>query len=837
MLLPRCPMRNLLSPFSLFVLFCWLPVFSVQAQQTVPYDHPLFTGPVYDAPLHAYDQEHLRLALRFDHDARRLFGDATLRLHARNNTTDSLLLHAAALTIDSVWVGVDEPSLPTMWRVGNADSLMIALPDSLGPQITVRIRYEATPQAGLYFVEDGPLQQIWTQGEPQDNRHWIPFIDEPGDKLTTELLVTVPPPMRVLSNGQLIDATGQPDGTVTYHWRQDRPHAPYLIMLAVGDYARVHASVELPDVFRPVPLDFWVYPGQENHLEATFGRTDDMMRFFSDRLGMPYPWDRYAQVLLRHFQFGGMENTGATTLTDRAYVHGRATLDYDPDGLIAHELAHQWFGDFVTTETWADIWLNEGFATYLSAVFREDYAGDDAFAHLMDELATSYMREAEQYRRPLVWHQWTDPIQMFDAHSYRKGAWVLHMIREQVGDETFFAVLNRFLLTNAFQSVNTDDFREALEARSDQRFRPFFDQWIYGAGHPEVEVRFAYLDSTETLALTLQQTQTGFRVPDAFSFDVEVEIHTLTEVERHTLRIEDREHVFHLDSEGPPRFVVVDPDQTLLATWMVDQPARAWVAQLRNAEQAVVRLQAARALQQFADDPALLIALRNAFADETDATVRTALLSTFASLPPTSSLERALLPMVNDESATVRRAVLRTLGVFEGSTDVAEAAFYAAQNDESYAVQAEAVRTLARIGAPDAREVARSALVTPSYREVIRVAAFDALAHLALPVTEAIRYGMDYSTPNQPEEVRAAALTYLAAAASGEAAVQTRLQESLADPSYRVRRAAIDALVRVGSPEAFAVLETRLATEPQARLQDIIRRALATIPAPSATDQ
>lgn len=834
-------MRNLPSRLFCLVILLLVGLRPAYAQQTAPYDHPLFTGPAHEASTLAFDQEHLRLALRFDFDARRLSGDATLHLRARNETTDSLLLlHAAGLQIDSVWVSAaDAPVMPATWRTGGADSLLIRLPppDSLRDAFEVRIRYEATPRAGLYFVEDGALRQIWTQGEPQDNRHWIPFIDVPGDKLTSELLVTVEPPFSVLSNGQLIDAAGHADGSVTYHWRQDQPHAPYLIMLAIGDYARVHTSVDLPDHPRPVPLDFWVYPGQQNNLERTFGRTDDMMRFFSERLAMVYPWDRYAQVLLRHFQFGGMENTGATTLTDRAFVRERSAIDYDPDGLIAHELAHQWFGNVVTTETWADIWLNEGFATYLSALFKEDYEGADAFAHTMTSLADGYFAEAERYRRPLVWNQWTAPIQMFDAHSYQKGAWVLHMIREQLGDETFYAVLHRYLRTNAFQPVTTDDFKFALEGRADRRFDAFFDQWIYGAGHPEVEVTPAYIDSTRMVELTVRQTQTGFRVPEAFAFDVDVEVHSLTDVARHTLRIQEREQVFHLEADGVPQFVAVDPDQAVLARWDVRQPARAWVAQLNNAEQPVSRLRAARALRGFSEDPALLIALRNAFTNETDATVRAAIVETLGELPPSSSLERALLALTNDESATVRRAVLRALSRFEGSAAVADAAFQAAQNDRSYYVQAEAVRTLARIGAPDARDVVRSALVTPSFREVIRTAAFNALVLLDVPTDEALRYGLDYSASSQPEEVRAAALGYLATFAEDETRAFDRLREALSDPSYRVRRAALDALAGLSSEAAQEALAARLAAEPDARLRLAIEQALQPIPAAETTDE
>jgi aminopeptidase N len=826
----RPPRRPFLS--ALLALGLVLTAAPASAQQAAPYDHPLFTGPEQPAPTPAFDQEHLRLALRFDRDARRVLGDATLRITPLDPSLDSLVLHASDLAIDSVLVGpVDSTRLATDWRTGDADSLVVALtalPDPEAP-FEVRIVYAAQPEKGLYFVEDGPLRQIWTQGEPEDHHHWIPLIDRPGDKLTSELLVTVTPPQRALSNGRLIDAFGHDDGTITYHWHQEQPHAPYLIMLAVGDYATVRDQVRLAPGRRPVALAAWVYPDRTDDVERTFGRTDEMMRFYSERLAFPYPWAKYDQVLLRHFQFGGMENTSATTLTDRAMIDDRAALDYDPDGLIAHELVHQWFGNLVTCRHWSEIWLNEGFATYGSALFQEAHDGPEAFDALLLNLADRYLNEAATYRRPLVWNRWTAPIQMFDAHSYQKGAWVLHMLRQRLGDDVFWDVLGRYLDAYAFQPVETSDFQQVVETVTERDWDAFFDQWVYGAGHPEVTLSYDYDAASGTLAVTARQTQTGFRVPDVFTVDLSLDVHTLTDRVRHTMRLTGREQRAEIAVPGAPRFVSVDPEQTVLMQATVEQPARAWVAQLRNAPQPVARVRAARALAAFEDDPALLIGLRSALQQEEAARVRRAIVASLDQLPPSSAIERTLLDAYeNEPSSEVRRTLLTALSAFSGSEAVSSLAFQAAQSDQSYYVQAEAVRTLARIGATTAEDVARSALVTPSFREVIRQAAFDALALLDLPDDEVLDLGSTYSAPSQPAVVRAAALGFLATRARDLPRARQQLIDALDAAPYRVRQAAIQALGTLDDEAARTALRDRRMQEPQPRLRQAIDEALAS---------
>jgi aminopeptidase N len=823
--------------FFLFGLLLALWLDPASGQDAPPYRHPLFTGPIREHPQQPFDHEHLRLILRFEPAAGRVLGDARLRVRPLAGELQPLVLFGAELAVDSVFVGSSDTTfLATTLLPASGDSLVVSLdplldldPAGLDPgrAFHVRITYSAQPKLGLYFIPEhaGAGPQIWSQGEPEDNRHWFPIFDYPGDKLTSEIIATVQQPLRVRSNGRLVDEVLHENGTATFHYVQDRPHAPYLISLVAGEYEVVPDRVS-PRGGGPIPLSYWVYPDRTAAVNRTFGRTPEMMRFFSDLLDVPYPWHDYAQVVVRNFHFGGMENTGATTLTDRVLVDDRAARDYDPDPLIAHELVHQWFGNLVTPRFWTDIWLNEGFAAYLAAVFQEHHSGPDAFALQMDAMKEAYLAEAKRYRRPLVWNRWEEPIQMFDAHSYRKGAWVVHMLRHEFGDQTFFEGLGRYLKRHMFESVETEDLRAALEQATGRNLASFFDQWVYSAGHPELGVTGDFDASDGRYQLTVRQFQDGFLIPGVFEFPLVVDVYTLTGPTRVEVNVRSPEEHVVLPMAMPPRFIVVDPEQRLLIETDVEQTATAWVAQLRYAESPVNRLQAARKLQEFGDDPALLIGLRSALEAEQIPAVRSAIVRAIGSLQPSPAALRALVTAYDDEASGVREAALNALSLYEGEAQVAALALRAAERDASYRVQAAAVRTLARTGAPIAADVARSALITPSYRDVIRAAAIAALPHLPISERDAMAIALAHAAPEHAYEVRAAAAGYLGQIAATQPRAMERLVALLNDPVFHVRRAAVNAISGIDSENARRALQGRLLEEPQPIIRAALREAV-----------
>ena len=346
--------------------------------------------------------------------------------------------------------------------------------------------------------------QVWSQCQDEDARYWFPCFDAPNEKATTEMTVTVPQPYFALSNGTLLSTTrDEAAGTITYHWLQDQPHSTYLMTLVVGEFS------ERTEMVDGLPVQWYVTPGREDDGQRAFGDTPEMVRFFGQRLGVPYPWNKYAQIAVSDFVFGGMENISATTLTDPALFDARARLD-SSDALIAHELAHQWFGDLLTCRDWSHGWLNEGFATFLDALFHEHNKGSDEFRYYLRQNAQATSRGWGRYRRPIVTNVYNEPIDLFDRHLYEKGALVLHMLRYVLGDAAFWDSLQQYVTANRHHVVETVDLERAIETATGRNLQAFFHQWVYKGGHPEYQVEFAWDDATRIATVTIrQQQQTG----------------------------------------------------------------------------------------------------------------------------------------------------------------------------------------------------------------------------------------------------------------------------------------------------------------------------------------
>ncbi len=807
-----------LSPFALCLCLLLLLAVSVRAQ-TPAYDHPLFTGPVQRLPAPGYDQEHLRLDLRIDPANREIQARAVLRVRLLDPPLATLELAAQGLEIDSVRLATPAGPMKVAYR--EAAARLIVPLDSLGEggqPFEVEISYRARPRHGLRFEETkAGDDQIWTDGLPDTYPHWLPLSPDPSDRLTAQLLVTVPPSMQAPATGRLVrvEETGE---TKTFQYAVEHPVAPAFLGLVAGAFEGLPERVEGLDR-AALPIAYAVPPGRAAEAVRTFEGLAEMVRYLSEKLDVAFPWPHYAHAVVEAYPFEGRAAAGLAILSNRSLLDERAALDEDPDSLLGVLLARQWFGTFVSPASPADRWLTDGLSAYLGALVALRHNSEGQRRLAMQEAADAYLAEAADYRRPLVWSQWRHPADLLDAHGAQKGAWVFHMLHEALGDEAFWTVLNLFLRSHQFSPVTTRDFKFALEAVTEQRFDAFFDQWIFAAGHPVWRVSYDYLEEEKALALTVRQVQDGYLVPTAFAADVPVEVHTLDGVKRFSVKISAREETFSLPLDDDPRFLVIDPDLNLLAEQAVQQPIAAWVAQLRDATEPVSRTQAARALTGFREDPALLIALRNALQSEPMPAVRATLIKTMRQLPRSDALERALLAAYEDESAEVRGAALEALSAFEGSSPVAALAFEAAQTEVSYAAQAAAVLTLARVGAPEALDVARSALITPSHREVVRRAAFAALPFLDVPSAEALTYGLDYSAESQPPEVREAAVRYLGTLATGQRRAHQRLEELMTDPSIPLSLAAAEALGGDSLKEWRSTLEGHLDGEPDPALR------------------
>ncbi|MGN6108650.1 MAG: M1 family metallopeptidase, partial [Kofleriaceae bacterium] len=547
------------------------------------------------APDRIVDLQHVALVLDVDPRQRTVEGTATLRGSVVAPGTRAIELDAVELHIERVALG--PRGAPVAFR-HDGKKLRIELPEPLdaGAELVLDIHYRGAPRRGLYFIspdEGYPSKpvQVWTQGQDEDSRYWFPCLDTPNQKATSEVTVTVPAHLFALSNGVLVsDRTDGPRRTL--HWRLDVPHSCYLVTLAIGDFAAIETR------WRDVPVVYYVERGREAAAERTLARTPEMLELFSRLFGVPYPYPRYSQVFVADFIFGGMENTSATTLTDGVLIDERAALDYDIDALVAHELAHQWFGDLVTCRDWGEGWLNEGFATYSEYIWREHHEGRDAADLELAEWADMYFGEdSGRYRRTIATKLYDEPIDIFDHHLYEKGGRVLHMLRALLGDAAFWHTLGYYLGKHRHGVVESRDLARAVEEATGKNVDWFFSQWVIdGAGHPELDIGMRWDPDEQLAVVTVEQRQKLdartplFRIPTKVRFrigerDVDLPI-----------EITEQRHAFHLRLDGEPSQMLFDPGRVLLGGLKIEKPEPVWIAELAGATLAIDRAAAAQVL-------------------------------------------------------------------------------------------------------------------------------------------------------------------------------------------------------------------------------------------------
>ena len=411
-----------------------------------------------------FDLLHTKLDVKFNWELQQVYGKATLTVKPYFYPIDTIILDAVNFDIHDIRL-LGETNIPGYQYDG--EKIKITLPRKYTRQekIQLYIDYTAKPEEsndqngeaissdkGLFFINpQGEVKnkprQIWTQGETENNKKWFPTFDKPNERCSQEIFITVEDQYITLSNGKLISSAKNADGTRTDYWRQDLPHAPYLFMLAVGEFHEEKAY------WNDIPLHYYVEKGFKKSASKIFNHTPEMMSFFSQKLQYPYPWDKYAQIVVRDFVSGAMENTSAVIFGEFVQKTDRELIDNDNDYIVAHELMHHWFGNLVTTEEWSNLTLNEGFANYAEYLwFEHKYGKERADYHRLTEMNGYFSQVYSQGAHPLVHYYYGNKEDMFDAHSYNKGGLVLHMLRQYTGDEAFFTALNKYLKDNAFSA-------------------------------------------------------------------------------------------------------------------------------------------------------------------------------------------------------------------------------------------------------------------------------------------------------------------------------------------------------------------------------------------------
>jgi len=636
-----------------------------------------------------YDALHYRLKFSFDEAEKTYRGENTITVKPLKDGFNTCILDAQDFTVTSV---TDQRYLPLKFKQTEKE-LIVFLTRSYnyGDKVTFTVKYyEKNPETGLTFKEKTPDNpaQITTFAWPEGARHWFPCFDFPNDKVTNEIIATVKSDYKVLSNGKLVSVTeDMVNNTKTYHWLQDLPHPTYTIMLAAGPY------VVMEDSLQSLPVNYWVYPKDVKNAPRTFRKTPEMIDFFSKRFGYDYPWAKYDQVCIAGFG-GGMENTSATTLGHGTIHDERAEQDFSSEGLVAHELAHQWWGDLITERTWAHVWLSESFATFSEYLWSRFDLGEDEGAYNLLEKKNSYLREAHtRYMRPLVFNRYEQPWQVMDAHSYPKGATVLQMLRFVMGDEPFFRTLQEFLKTYEFKSVDTFDLMKTIKEVTGQNLDWFFEQWVFKAGHPVFEISYTYDDNAQTVTLKVVQTQETSEYIPIHKTPVLIGITTEGKKYSKKVWIKEKEEEFTFAVDGKPLLVRFDEGNYLLKEWTFNKNLNELIYQLEN-DDAIGRMWAAGELLQFTDEQGAIDALKEAAESDKFWVVRRDAVATLGEMKREEFKEFFKTTCLDDNSK-VRTASLKALGDFEDSELVP---FFKErfEKDDSYVAQAEALRSLGK---------------------------------------------------------------------------------------------------------------------------------------------
>ncbi len=707
------------------------------------------------APDRPADVRHVLLDIALDFEQETISGTvsttfAVLYEEIKSVSFDAIDLHIEQAKLVAGKEGKEGKTL-AFSADGKKLTVMLDRPYHHGEEFTVAVTYHAKPRTGLNFIKPAPEDptrpvQAWTFGQPRYHSYWFPCHDAPNDRATTEIIVTVPAHFMTVSNGNLVDVKDN-GATKTLHWRHDVPHAAYLISLVVSDFAVIE------DSYNGKPVNYYVRPDRKDDARYYMGKTPDMMRFFSEYTGVEYPYDKYAQTVVELYT-GAMEHTTCTTHSFMLLLDERASLDVDMVPVVAHELAHQWFGDLVTCRDWPNGWLNEGFATYFEELWGEHDLGSDYFKQSMLNLKKGYLDEDAHYRRPIVYHVYHhDGFELFDGHMYNKGGWVLHMLRHQLGDATFRRAVKAYLERYRTREVITADLERTFEEVTGRSLARFFQQWVYQGGYPAFEVSYSWDGEHSMARLKVKQTQKVDELTPCFltPVDLAFTVPTSNEAAKDEQTTETRvvqmrilsgedgqvEQSFYVPLEREPVMVRFDPDGWLLKTLKFERSSRMLRYQLAHDGDVLGRIEAAETLGEDGTTENIE-ALKTALFNDAFWGVRGAAaeaLGVIGTAEAQNILLQALAELNTPEMSRVRTAIVSTLGRFQvpQQTELAGRAAQALRDllekgDVSYRVEASAAAALGRTRTEGSVDSLVKLLERPTWMDFVQRGVFRGLA-------------------------------------------------------------------------------------------------------------
>ena len=764
------------------------------------------------APPRYVDILHWKLDVTPDFVKRTIAGTATIEFAPVGKPLSELKLDAVNLDIREV-----RSSTSVADYSSSAKDLVIVFekPIAVGERHTVEILYAAEPRQGLFFRTpelgyDPGDTHLYSQGEPEQASHWFPCHDYPNERSSTELICHVPPEMTVLSNGTLISGkVDSQSGLKAVHWRQNQPHVAYLITLAAGYFDK------LEDASSKVPLAFYVQPSLAKYAANSFANTADIMSFLTKEIGVAYPWDKYYQVTVSDCRFGGMENTSMTTLSNRSlYSDESENVNADWVRILdAHEMTHQWFGDYVTCKDWSHLWLNEGFATYYSRLYDEHRFGRDDLLYAMYRDAAGRVLPKHGDRRPIVFNQYKTPYEQFDFRAYPKGSWVLHMLRSQLGEQLYRDCIRTYLEKHAYTSVVTADLSKVIEDVSGRSFDRFFDQWVYHARHPSLKVSYKWIAAKKLAHVTVEQTQATDDKVLLFEFPTSLRFKVGEQTIDRPITVNDSKNDFYVQLEQEPTQVRFDPEYTVLADIEFKKSDKLLLTQLANKEDAIGRI---LAIHQFAERKSLeaIEAIGGVLRNDPFWGVRIEAAKALEKAGRLEALEQ-LAGATTADDARVRRQVAESIGGFQRPR-AKELLVAIANQERNPAVAASAIRLLGKYRDEDAQQVVESKLKSNSFRNQLADAAIAALGERE-DSTEAVAVMQTLDDRSEQLSSRGFGngLKTLAKLGKGLEAnsperieVERFLRKQIEHTKTPIRSAAIESLGILGDSRSVGVLES-----------------------------
>ena len=747
------------------------------------------------------DIHHIKIDVSVNIEAGMVKGNVTHTFSPFSSSLDAFSLDAEDMTILRARLAGKDIG----FNQAN-DKVYLTLNKSMSWEDTAKVRldYTANPRKGTYFIKpdetypEKPLQ-AWTQGEDMDNHHWVPLYDYPNDKATFEVSLTVEKKFTALSNGELVSVKNNKDGTHTWHWHEHFPMVSYLISYVIGEFEKVE------DSYNGIPVNYWVYEENKHEALRSFGLTTDMMKYFGNRTGIEYPYEKYDQVIIDDFMFGGMENITLTHNTDRTMFDEFAAPDVSSDGLVAHELAHQWFGDMLTTRNWAHAWLNEGFATFFSRKYRENKFGFDEGEYIRFGEINGYFGSNKKWRRSTVQHKFYESMDVFDGHIYAKGSLILNMLQDYIGDDAFWRFIQHYTKENQYKNVETPDLKKAIEETTGQNMDWFFKQWIYEPGFPEYNVTWKYNQRNKSVKLTVKQTQKNTNI---FKMPIQIQIDDKLK----TVWIEDKEMVYEVPSEKRPKMVIFNAGMRIPCKLTFHKSISEWILQLEKGPHILDRIAAANELSTKKGRRIVETALLNSAKNDPFWGVRKEAVNSFAKLK-SKNYAKELMVMSEGQDNRVRRAIWNALKNYKKDEKVSEFLQNVIETDNKYYSIADAFKALVVVDTAAARQKVDALLDTDSHTDVIRKSAITYFGSVVTDknydrLKELVNYG------GTTWDARSEAVKQLGEYVKSKPKTVDLFVDMLKDNDRSVRRNAVRALNKHGNRTHIGALDELLALDP-----------------------